>query len=102
MNLIINKKGVYPPTTLGGIMALYLKTQQKIDSLLNDKDKLDLSETLFEFFVLIKDNGLQINSVAEELGLTKKTIYNWIEHRSFPTKGTISNIQKWLASKQER
>ena len=83
-------------------MALYLKTQQKIDSLLNEKDKLDLSETLFEFFVLIKDNGLQINSVAEELGLTKKTIYNWIEHRSFPTKGTISNIQKWLVSKQER
>ena len=40
--------------------------------------------------------------LAEELGLTKKTIYNWIEHRSFPTKGTISNIQKWLASKQER
>jgi len=83
-------------------MALYLKTQQRIDSILNDKDKLSLGETLYDFLIFIKNNGLQINSVAEELGLTKKTIYNWIECRSNPTKNTISDIQNWLASKQER
>jgi predicted DNA-binding transcriptional regulator AlpA len=82
-------------------MALYLKTQQRIDSILREKDKFNLGDTVYDFLIFIKDNRLQINSVAEELGLTKKTIYNWIECRSNPTKGTIANIHNWLANKQE-
>lgn len=76
-------------------MALYLKTQEKIQRLL-DKNSQSMEGSLVKFFTHILNCNKGIEEIAKELNLTKKTLYNWLEFRSTPTKNTTAKIKIWL------
>ncbi len=79
-------------------MALYIKTQEKINLALAD-NKQRLGEVLSKFFTYVSDKEPKIEEVAKELRLTKKTIYNWLQFKTYPTRETLNNINDWLENR---
>jgi hypothetical protein len=48
------------------------------------------------------DLGIPVNSVADKLGVSRATVYNWFWGVSFPDRVRSDRISKFLASVKNR
>lgn len=57
---------------------------QAMADLIRDKHENDPDDTLFALLIICLDNGIVPSELAQSLGVSKQTVYDWIAERYSP------------------